>query len=80
MKIRLAWVLSGKIKKQYSLEYAGDEVVITQVRDILRQAKNRFKIQGRQYIMVAGDKTFYLAKDRKDWNVYQVGVDLSEEH
>ena len=78
MQIRLAWILDDKVVKQYNLNYEGEEVVITQIRDILRQAKNRFKINGRKYIMVAGDKTFFIAKATKDWNVYQIGVDLSE--
>jgi len=79
MQIRLAWILDNEVVKQYVLNYAGEEVVITQIRDILRQAKNRFNIKGRKYIMVAGDKTFFIAKARKDWNVYQIGVDLSEQ-
>lgn len=79
MQIKLAWISSPEIVKQYTLHYEGEEVLITQVRDILRQAKNRFKIKGRQYIMIAGNRTFYIAKDRKDWNVYQIGVDLDEQ-
>lgn len=78
MKISLAWIQSGQVK-QYSLDYTGDELRINEVRDVLRQAKNNFKIPGRQYIMVAGNRTYYLVKVRKDWDVYQIGVDLREQ-
>ena len=79
MQIKLAWILDSEVEQQYNLNYEGEEVVITQIRDILRQAKKRFNIKGRKYIMVAGDKTFFIAKSRKDWNVYQIGVDFSEQ-
>lgn len=88
MDIKLAWLLDDGIEKQYTLDYAGDSVQIGQVRDIFRQAKNRFKILGRRYIMIAGDKTFYIVRanhpkkskiSTRDWNVFQVGVEISEQ-
>lgn len=82
MQIKVYWILHGIPHKEYILDYEGTSVTIEQVENLLRQAKRKFNMPGKQYIFMAGDKVFYavytVVKDEdtgvrsKKWLIYEL--------
>lgn len=81
MKLKIYWMVSGEPFKDYILTYEGDHVTLKHVEDILKQAKRRFKMPGKQYIILAGNETYSAKRINKDqWRIYQLLGAENEEH
>lgn len=59
----------------YNLDYAGDDLKITEVKNLIQQAKRNFRLPGKQFIIVAGEHTYYAAKNNEDYDVFYMGYE-----
>lgn len=79
MKIKVYSLLHNDIESHYTLDYAGGEVNEGIALHVLREAKLRFRIRGKTFIMVAEDDAFFLTRVDKKWKSYKL-VKGTEEH
>lgn len=73
MKIVLYSLLHNDIVGQYTLDYTGGSVSEGNALSILAEAKQRFKIAGKTFIMVTASETLFLTKVKKKWKSYKLG-------
>lgn len=73
MKIKVYNIVSGDIDKIYTLTTENEDVTIDHIEDIIKQAKKRFKILGKQYTIIGGNKVFHAYRlPNKRWKIYQL--------
>lgn len=72
-KIKLYLLRHGDIESVYTIDYTGPEEFTTGMAgDVVRHAKEKFSIPGKQFVLLFLDKVFYITKLGPDWKFYEL--------
>lgn len=73
MDIKLYSLLHGDLSGNYTLTYSGKHVTIDNVVSLVQQAKRKYNIRGKYFIVVTPQQLFYVTKLKNNkWKGYQL--------